>query len=113
MDKKKFKDGFLCGVDNKEILSHEEKQRVTDLADDLISCQLMELPNDGNYRKVVSEVQKHHHTKSCRKYNGQCRYGFPKLPSRKTILAQPLPITIKASDNEEQKMAEEKKEKKS
>ena len=83
---------------------------MTDLADELISCQLMELPNDDKkYRNVVSEVQRHHHTKSCRKYNGECRYGFPKLPSRRTILAQPLPITINASDTEAQKAEKERK----
>ena len=81
LKKKNFKEGFLCGVDSNAILSEEEKQRVTDLADELVSCQLMELPSDTERKKVVNEVQKHNHTPSCRKYNGQCRYGFPKLPS--------------------------------
>ena len=88
LDDKKFKDGFLCGTDSNAILGEEEKKKVTDLADALISCQLMELPNDTETKKVVCEVQKHNHTPSCRKYNGECRYGFPKLPARKTILAQ-------------------------
>ena len=65
------------------------------LADDLVSCRLP--PPDSEeqqLRKIVSEVQKHDHTKSCLKYNGSCRYGFPKLPSPRTLIAKPLEQTI-------------------
>ena len=66
----------------------------------LQSCSLSN--NSEKLNKIVGEVNIHHHTKSCRKYGTKCRFGFPKLPSKETILAKPLP-----SDMDE----EEKKEK--
>ena len=62
------------------------------LADKLVSCSL----NSGDQRldNIVKEVQRHSHSKSCRKYGTSCRYGFPRLPSRRTLLAKPLPDTM-------------------
>ena len=71
----------ICDEKNEAIV-------LTEIVDKMISCQLPE--DDPNLKKIVSEVQKHKHTKSCLKYNGKCRYDFPKLPSPKTILAKPL-----------------------
>ena len=62
-----------------------------DLIKLLESLVSVELPDDNDdLLNIVGTVQKHKHTKSCLKYNGRCRYGFPKLPSEKTILAKPL-----------------------
>ena len=47
--------------------------------------------DDAMVNEIAQEVQKHKHTKSCKKYGTNCRYGFPRLPSSKTILAKPLP----------------------
>ena len=41
-------------------------------------------------KDIVEQVQIHHHTKSCYKKGKGCRYGFPKLPSNRTIIAQPI-----------------------
>ena len=62
---------------------------VTKLADLTLSCSLPD--DDQEIKDIVSKVQKHRHTKSCRKTGKSCRYGFPKLPMPKTVLAQPLP----------------------
>ena len=72
------------------------------LADDLVSCRLPP-PNskEEQLRKIVNEVQKHGQTKSCLKYNGSCRYGFPKLPSPRTIIAKPLEQTNPGMDEKE------------
>ena len=40
--------------------------------------------------ELVKTFQIHRHTKSCRKKNCYCRYGFPKFPSDKTLIAKPL-----------------------
>ena len=61
-------------------------------------------------REIVTEVQVHHHTPSCKKYNGSCRYGFPRFPCKETILAQPQE-PIEASSEEEKKILEEKRSK--
>ena len=75
---------------------HYSKIAFVGQLNDLISC---EIPEDGSeeskqLKDIVSSVQKHHHTKSCLKYNGKCRYGFPKLPAETTALAKPLPSTM-------------------
>ena len=41
--------------------------------------------------KMVNKVNIHHHTKSCRKYSDDCRFIFPRFPSRYTIIAQKHP----------------------
>ena len=38
----------------------------------------------------MNEVNKHSHTKACRKYDRECRFAFPKYPSYETIIAKPL-----------------------
>ena len=40
---------------------------------------------------IASSVNKHKHTKTCRKYNTVCRFNFPKLPSYTTLITRPLP----------------------
>ena len=65
-------------------------EKTAELADMLVTCQT----SNEVLKKTVSEVQIHKHTKSCRKYNGNCRYGFSKLPSRRTFLTEPLPKDI-------------------
>ena len=66
------------------------EEDVANLADELITCKLPEDETSTLY-SIVSTVQKHDHTKSCLKKHGKCRYGFPKLPSDRTLLAKPLP----------------------
>ena len=47
-------------------------------------------------KEVVETVKKcyiHSHTKSCRKYHTECRYGIPKFPIWKTIVSKPLKVS--------------------
>ena len=39
--------------------------------------------------KIASEVNKHHHTKTCRKHDTTCRFGYPRLPAPYTIIVEP------------------------
>ena len=69
-------------------MTSENKEAALKLADELISCQLPE--DDIELKNIVSVVQRHKHTPSCLKYDGVCRYGFPRLPSPRTLLAEPI-----------------------
>jgi hypothetical protein len=106
-----FGNGFLCDGEDDNVIK---------LADKLLSCRLPEpqevtplsskeekeqIEHENRLRKIVSEVQKHKHTESCLKYNGSCRYHFPRLPTKRTILAQPR--KVKSYENEMQKMEAE------
>ena len=72
--------------------------KVRDLADKLISCQIPD--NNKKLADIINDVQTHGHTTSCLKRNGICRYGFPRLPCPRTVIARPLP---KSMDKEEKK----------
>ena len=64
------------------------KDNVTKLVDKWVSCSL----DTGNpvLDKLVQEVNVHHHTKSCQKGGHGCRFSFPRLPSKETLVAQPI-----------------------
>lgn len=59
---------------------------------------------------IVKEVQIHHHSKSCKKFGSECRFGFPKLPSEKTIIAQPFELVDEGEDIDDNHDTEKKKE---
>ena len=77
---------------------------VHELIDMWTSCSLN--TGDEELDNLVKEVNVHHHTSSCQK-RGHCRFNFPRLPSRRTIIASPL----EAPENEtpEEKIAREEK----
>ena len=79
------------------------ENEVIKLTDKLVSCSI----NSGDKKldQIVKQVQKHNHSKSCKKYGTSCRFGFPKLPSRKTKIAKPLSGQM---DTKEKKAKEEK-----
>ena len=39
--------------------------------------------------RIANEVNKHHHTKTCRKHDTTCRFGYPRLPAPYTIIVEP------------------------
>ena len=43
-----------------------------------------------NVSRKVLEVNLHSHTKSCRKYDCPCRFLYPRFPSIRTIIAEPI-----------------------
>ena len=79
--------GYLCDLSENDLVT---------LVDKLVTCEVPNEYEESSLHKIVKEVQMHQHTQSCLKRNGICRYGFPKLPSKKTILAKPLPKEMDA-----------------
>ena len=59
------------------------------LANLTMSCSLPQ--DDEELREIAGKVQRHTHSKSCKKKGTNCRFGFPKLPVSETIIAEPLP----------------------
>ena len=39
--------------------------------------------------EIVKAVNIHNHTKSCRKYDTTCRFGFGKFPIWRTLISKP------------------------
>ena len=47
----------------------------------------------GKYvAEIAQEVNKHHHTKTCRKHDTTCRFKYPRFPSPRTIIVTPCSI---------------------
>ena len=55
-----------------------DPKKVIELAEELISCNIPEGKDEESQRlkNIVTEVQVHHHTSSCKKHNDICRYSF-------------------------------------
>ena len=89
-DGKKYKKHTLIDafekIRNEETLEPNEKEIIAQFADLFITCSL----KDPRTRKIVEEVQIHHHTKACRKYCPICRFFFPRFPSLNTIVSVPF-----------------------
>jgi hypothetical protein len=74
-------------------------EKVSEIIDTWISCSL----DTGNKEldKLVAEVNVHGHTTSCQKGKQiGCRFNFPKLPSKRTLIAYPISPDL---DDEEKK----------
>ena len=76
---------ILKKFQNNEKLSPVETDKLAIFIDSFVSCSL-----ETDVKDIVSEVQIHSHTKTCRKQGNRCRFGYPRFPSKKTIIAQPL-----------------------
>ena len=73
---------FLIDEDGFEFDSKE----VPKFVDSIISCSTS--TDDKILNEIVKEVQVHNHTKSCRRgKQNYCRFGYPKPPSKETIIA--------------------------
>ena len=83
-------------------LNEEDRATLEKYVDTFISCSL----DDEDLVETVESVQKHSHTHTCYKKGPSCRFGFPKFPSKKTIIAQPID---KSDFNSERAFNEEKK----
>jgi hypothetical protein len=80
---------------------HKETQEydtesLVKLIDSFIICAIP--CESSKLHQTVLDVQKHNHTKKCKIINSYvCKYKFPKFPSKRTIIAEPLKEDI---DNE-------------
>ena len=84
---------------NMEELSEQEKEALKNFIDEFTTVSTNENTVGERVSRMVLEVNMHSHTKSCRKYDCPCRFYFPRFPTIRTIIAQP----IREVDDEEKK----------
>ena len=85
-------------------LTEGQKQAIINFVDTFTVCSL----TDESVSEIVQAVQIHNHSKSCRKKNpNTCRFGYPKFPSDRTIIAQKLKSSDFESEEDCQKKMEE------
>lgn len=83
----------LCWVAGAPIFGQDSDDKVCAFIDHNISCQLPDEAKQALLHRFVTELQMHSrsHSKSCKKGNRVCRFGFPKPPIRKTRITYPMP----------------------
>ncbi|XP_032445815.1 uncharacterized protein LOC116736996 [Xiphophorus hellerii] len=83
--------------------------------DRYISCQLPDETRDPELHKIVTDVQMHSkkHSKSCKKGNVECRFGFPKLPMEHTRITVPVIDFDHENDDEKATQVKQKGRRKS
>ena len=74
---------------NNEDLTKKEIEVLKCFADEFITVSTHSATVGADVSKIAREVNLHHHTHTCRKHGDKCRFGFEKLPSPETIVAQP------------------------
>ena len=72
------------------VLSNETFPRYERFVDSIISANIPQ--ENTELRELIKKFQVHHHSKTCKKYSGkECRFGYGKFFSNRTIIAKPLP----------------------
>ena len=71
-------------------LAPEEETAICKFADASVTCSTSPAQVGTEVSQIALKVNHHHHTRACRKYNGVCRFNYPRLPSCQTLLAKPL-----------------------
>ena len=56
----------------------------------------------------MRSVNIHHHTKTCRKYNTSCRFYFPRFPSLRTVIAEPVRLYSASHEVQKEKLKQSK-----
>merc|ERR1712082_99497 len=81
-------------------LTDEEKESLIKFTDKFTTCTLnpykvkehieinASVEEGREIIQIVRDCQLHHHTKTCTKKGGKCRFSYPKLPFWKTVLSQ-------------------------
>ena len=73
---------------------------VIEFIDEFTTVSLNEDEVGKEVAKIAEEVNKHHHTKTCKKHTPNCRFRYPKFPIWKTILVRPYPYAEFAEEKE-------------
>ena len=80
------------------VLSKDNIQEYITLVDGIIKPNVPDINKNEELCNLVTAYQVHSHSKSCRKYNNNCRYNFGKFFSNRTNVA--VPFSDRMSDDE-------------
>jgi len=85
-------------------LDQASNKEVVQFVDKYVSCSLPDEETQNDLHKLVTELNTHKHTKTCKKHGSECRFGFPRPPSPTTLIARPQQI----DENDRMTVAEAK-----
>ena len=75
---------------NSEVLTKADVEVLATFVDTFITVSTSKGLVGEDIATTVKEVNQHKHTKTCRKYGGQCRFNYPRPPAPHTIIIQPV-----------------------
>ena len=75
---------------NTEKLDKNDTSCLVKFIDSFITVSTCEAVVGKDVAKAVKEVNQHRHSKTCRKYGGNCRFNYPRPPAPFTMIVQPL-----------------------
>jgi hypothetical protein len=70
-------------------LNENSDEEIVQFIDQYVSAELPVESKDPELHALVSHLQTHHHTRTCKKRGQACRFGYPKAPSPQTLLSKP------------------------
>ena len=70
-------------------LENEDKNALREFIDEYTTVSIHENTVGEDVAKIAQEVNKHHHTKTCRKHDTTCRFNYPRYPAPHTIIVEP------------------------
>ena len=70
-------------------LKNSEKESLRKFIDTYTTVSTHENTVGKDVAKIAQEVNKHHHTKTCRKHDTTCRFNYPRFPAPFTIIVTP------------------------
>ena len=94
---KGLKDAFVKLRNNKD-LNEDEIKALIKMVDEFTTVSLHGNTVGKDVVKIAKEVNVHHHTRTCKKYNQNCRFNYPRFPCNETLIAQPLRGTRAEND---------------
>ena len=85
----------LFWIENAPRLGVDSDEEVIKFIDSYISCILPSEEEESELNDIISHVQVHSrkHSKSCKKKGTECRFHFPRLPSCRTFITKPEPMS--------------------
>ena len=91
-DKKGYLDGLKLAfrkLRKNEKLNNEDKEVLAKFIDEFTTVSIHGNTVGKYVAEIAQEVNKHHHTKTCRKHDTTCRFKYPRFPSPRTIIVTP------------------------
>ncbi|VDI14436.1 Hypothetical predicted protein [Mytilus galloprovincialis] len=80
----------LFWIKDAPLLDTHDDKAVCDFVDSYVTCGLPSESADPELHEIVSSVQQHSksHSKSCAKKGTECRFNFPRPPSKNTFISR-------------------------
>ena len=98
---------FLWIKDAPNLASAEGKKQFPQFIDQYVSSQIPNKTQDIVLNSLVTTLQIHHHTETCRKGKSLCRFNFPRPPSIETKIKPSINPIASKSFYETRRKAEE------